>query len=58
MRLFSALAPDADQQPIDTPTIDIPTIDIPTIDIPTIDIPKLFGVESIEAFLSNPRVFN
>jgi len=36
--LFSTVAPDSDQKPV--------------------DIPKLFGIESIEAFLSNPRVFN
>lgn len=35
--IFSVLAPDADQKPVDNP--------------------QLFGVASVEAFLSNPRVF-
>ena len=30
---------------------------VPSADQTEVDIPKLFGVESIEAFLSNPRVF-
>lgn len=30
----------------------------PEADQTSVDIPKLFGIESIEAFLSNPRVFN